>query len=90
MEVISGAGVGQEMESHFIGGHGPYTGVPDSVPLGDAGIPEACADDAPIEGRARRARPRRTSDAGPGNARGRGTLKGEGQGQNAAPPGVSS
>jgi hypothetical protein len=27
-----------------------YTGVPDSVPLGDAGIPEACADDAPIEG----------------------------------------
>jgi hypothetical protein len=50
MEVISGAGVGQEMESHFIGAHGPYTGVPDSVPLSDAGIPEACADDAPLEG----------------------------------------
>jgi hypothetical protein len=50
MEVISGAGVGREMESHFIGGHGPYTGVPDSVPLGDSGMPEACADDAPLEG----------------------------------------
>ena len=38
------------MESHFIGVHGPYTGVPDSVPLGDSGMPEACADDAPLEG----------------------------------------
>ena len=37
------------MESHFIGVHGPYTGVPDSVPLGDSGMPEACADDAPLE-----------------------------------------
>ena len=50
MEVISGAGVGGEMEGHFIGVHGPYTGVPASVPLGDSGIPEACADDASLEG----------------------------------------
>jgi hypothetical protein len=50
MEVIYGVGVGGEMESHFIGGHGPYTGDPDSVLLGDSGMPEACADDAPLEG----------------------------------------
>jgi hypothetical protein len=50
MEVISGADVVLEMWSHFIGGHGPYTGVPDSVSLGDSGMPEACAYDAPLEG----------------------------------------
>jgi hypothetical protein len=50
MEVISGADVGQEMESYFIGGHGPYAGAQGSVPLGDYGMPEACADDAPLEG----------------------------------------
>ena len=49
MEVISGADVVLEMGSHFIGGHGLYTGVPDSVSLGDSGMPEACADDAPLE-----------------------------------------
>jgi hypothetical protein len=50
VEVISGADVGQEMESYFIKGHGPYTGSRDSVPLGDSGMPEACAEEAPLDG----------------------------------------
>jgi hypothetical protein len=49
LEVISGADVDLEMESYFIGGHGPFAGVQGSVPLGDSGMPEACADDAPLE-----------------------------------------
>lgn len=48
MEVISGTEAGREAESRFVNGHGPYTGDP--VALGDAGTPEACADDAPLEG----------------------------------------
>jgi hypothetical protein len=39
----------QEMETYFIEGHGPFVGVQGSVPLGDSGMPEACADDAPLE-----------------------------------------
>jgi hypothetical protein len=50
MEATSGAGVGREMEGRFINGHGPYIGAQDSVSLGDSGTPEACADDAPLEG----------------------------------------
>jgi hypothetical protein len=50
MNEISGAGVGREMESRFINGHGPCSGGQDSVPLGDRGMPEAYADDAPLEG----------------------------------------
>ncbi len=38
------------MESYFINGHGPYTGSRDLVPLGDAGTPEACAEEAPLDG----------------------------------------
>jgi hypothetical protein len=48
--VISGAEVAQETESYYIKGHGPYTGSRDSVPLGDAGMPEACAEEAPLDG----------------------------------------
>jgi hypothetical protein len=50
MEVISGARVVRETESRFINRHGPYSGAQDSVPLGDTGMPEACADDASLEG----------------------------------------
>jgi hypothetical protein len=38
------------MEDHSINGHGPYNGIRDSVLIGDSGMPEACADDAPLEG----------------------------------------
>jgi hypothetical protein len=48
MEVISSADTGREAENRFVNGHGPYTGDP--ALLGDTGIPEACADDAPLEG----------------------------------------
>ena len=48
MEVISSADAGRETESRFVNGHGPFAGDP--APLGDAGTPEACADDAPLEG----------------------------------------
>jgi len=50
MEVISGARVVREAESHFINRHGPCSGAQDSVPLGDTGMPEACADGAPLKG----------------------------------------
>jgi len=50
VEVISSTDVVQEMESYFINGHGPYTGSRDSVPLGESGMPEACAEDAPLDG----------------------------------------
>jgi hypothetical protein len=80
MEVISGAGVGREMESHFIGVHGPYTGVPDSVPLGDSGIPEACADDAPLEGACQTCQTQANPDAGQGKLQDREAGKGRGAG----------
>jgi hypothetical protein len=50
VEVISSSDVVQEMESYFINGHGPYTGGRDSVALGESGMPEACAEDAPLDG----------------------------------------
>ena len=37
------------MEDRFINGHGPYNGTRDSVLLGDSGMPDACAHDAPLE-----------------------------------------
>jgi hypothetical protein len=50
VDVISDAEVGQEMEGYFINGHGPYTVNRDTVPLGDSGMPEACAEEAPLDG----------------------------------------
>ncbi len=50
MDTIATVGVDQRMEGRFINGHGPYNGTRDSVLLGDSGMPEACADDAPLEG----------------------------------------
>lgn len=50
MDVISGTDIDREMESYFINGHGPYIGSRDLVPLGDAGTPEACAEEAPLDG----------------------------------------
>jgi hypothetical protein len=50
VDVISGAEVGQEMESYCITGHGPYTVSRDMVPLSDSGMPEACAEEAPLDG----------------------------------------
>lgn len=50
MDVIPVADVGGEMESRFLNGHGPYAGVQGPVSLDDSGMPEACADDAPLEG----------------------------------------
>ena len=50
MEVISSTDVDKEMESYFINGHGPYTGSRTSVPLGESGMPEACAEEAPLDG----------------------------------------
>ena len=38
------------MKDRFINGHGPYNGTQDSVLLGDSGMHEVCADDAPLEG----------------------------------------
>ena len=50
VDTISTAGMDRGMEDRFINGHGPYNGTQDSVLLGDSGMPEACADDAPLEG----------------------------------------
>jgi hypothetical protein len=50
VDVISGADVGGEMDGRFLNGHGPYAGGHGSVLLDDSGMPEACADDAPLEG----------------------------------------
>jgi hypothetical protein len=50
MDVIPVADVGGEMESRFLNGHGPYAGVQGPVSLDNLGMPEACADDAPLEG----------------------------------------
>jgi hypothetical protein len=50
VEVISSTDVVQEMESYFINGHGPYTGSRASVPLGESGMPAACAEEAPLDG----------------------------------------
>jgi hypothetical protein len=49
MDVISDVNVDQEMESYFINGHGPYTVNRDMVPLGDSGMPEGCAEEAPLD-----------------------------------------
>jgi hypothetical protein len=38
------------MEDRFINDHGPYNVTRDSVRLSDSGMPEACVDDAPLEG----------------------------------------
>jgi hypothetical protein len=50
VEVISGAQAGREAEPCLINGHGPYSEDQSLVPLGAAGMPEACADDAPLDG----------------------------------------
>jgi hypothetical protein len=50
MDVIPVADVGGEMESRYLNGHGPYAGFQGPVSLDDSGMPEACADDAPLEG----------------------------------------
>jgi hypothetical protein len=50
VDTIFTGGIERRMEDRFINGHGPYNGTRDSVRLGDSGMPEACADDAPLEG----------------------------------------
>ena len=50
MDTIFTAGIERRMEDRFINDHGPNYVTRDSVRLGDSGMPEACADDAPLEG----------------------------------------
>ncbi len=40
----------QGSAGHFINGHGPFTVDIGSVPVDDSGTPEACAEEAPLEG----------------------------------------
>jgi hypothetical protein len=50
VDTASSGGRDRGMEDSFINDHGPYNRTRDSLLLGDSGMPEACADDAPLEG----------------------------------------